>query len=184
MERQIRTVLSPSFERTVLAAPATRRRCLGSSTGMNGTTRVTSCNPRRAKYAARKSGLTAVPVIQGSVAVVTMATFLSGSLIYRGLRVDVAVCVEISDFLPLEPPPTMENCSFSPSLDFGDVESVSIISLFVSPTPPTPPLFVNLDFNVSNASEDAFRNNLLVFCNVTFPNFSRNNSASISPVSC
>ena len=113
---------------------------------------------------------------------VTMATFLPGSLIDRGLRGDVAVCVEISDFLPLEPPPTMENCSFSPSLDFGDVESVSIISLFVSPTPP--PLFVNLDFNVSNASEDAFRNNLLVFCNVTFPNFSRNNSASISPVSC
>ena len=42
--------------------------------------------------------------------------------------------------------------------------------------------FVNLDFNVSNASEDALRNNLLVVCNVTFPNFSRNSTSSNSPV--
>jgi hypothetical protein len=34
----------------------------------------------RAKYAARSSGLTAVPVIHGSAAVVTMATRLPGSL--------------------------------------------------------------------------------------------------------
>merc|ERR1719409_278263 len=46
----------------------------------HGTTSVTSWRPRRARYAARSSGLTAVPVIHGSDAVVTMATDLPGSL--------------------------------------------------------------------------------------------------------
>ena len=37
------------------------------------------CSPSRDRYAARSRGFTAVPVIQGRAAVVTMATFLPGS---------------------------------------------------------------------------------------------------------
>ena len=40
---------------------------------------MTSCKPRRARYAARRSGFTAVPVIQGNAAVVTIATDRPGS---------------------------------------------------------------------------------------------------------
>ena len=45
---------------------------------------MTSCAPRCAKYAARSNGLTAVPVIHGNEAVVTMAMDRPGSRIERG----------------------------------------------------------------------------------------------------
>mmetsp|Transcript_8317 Transcript_8317/g.34760 ORF Transcript_8317/g.34760 Transcript_8317/m.34760 type:complete len:246 (-) Transcript_8317:618-1355(-) len=50
-----------------------------SAGGSQGTTKVTSCAPRLERYAARSRGFTAVPVIQGKDAVVTIATLRPGS---------------------------------------------------------------------------------------------------------